>query len=442
MKDLTKGNPITLILQFAIPIGIGKIFQLFYNLADTRIIGSCLGEDALASVGLTNSLNSLIIGFLTGMTDGFAIIVARRFGSKDEDELKNAVAHTIVLGILTSILLTCFSVFFLRDILLFLNTPDDLLRDAIVYFQIILFGLTASMFYNVASAVLRSIGDTVTPLCFLIISTICNVLLDLLFIFLFHAGVKGVALATVFSQALSALACIVYAWLRYPLLRLRKQDFHLTVESMKEMYAIGCSMGLMSCFINIGSVALQTRINTFGNNTIVAHTAARRLTGFFMLPFTVLSTSMTTYCSQNLGAGKVDRIKKGIRSSLMIAFVWCAAVVLITYTLASPLVYLITGTHTKEIIDTTSLYLRVDTLLYVVVAVVIITRNAMQGIGDNTIPIVSSGIELLTKLVSATLLTPKLGYWAIILAEPISWVLMVIPLIIRIRTHPLLKEVK
>ncbi len=439
MKDLTKGNPVLLILQFAVPIGLGNIFQLFYNLADTRIIGSCLGESALAAVGSTNSLNSMIIGFLMGMTNGFAIVVARRFGAKNEDELKNAVAVTLILGILASLVLTVFSVFFLKDILLFLNTPDNLLEDAMDYFRIILLGMTASMLYNVTSGILRSIGDTVTPLCFLVGSTICNIVLDLVFILVFDAGVKGAALATVVSQILSFILCMIYMWVKYPILRLRGRDFHLTAGIVKEMYAIGLSMGLMISFINVGSVALQTQINTFGDNIIVAHTAARKLTEFFMLPFTVLATAMATYCGQNLGAGQYARIRQGIMAGLKLSFAWSVVVLLVAYTIVPYLVRLVTGTDVREIIDTASLYLRVDTLLYAVTAVIIIVRNAMQGIGDSITPIVSSGIELLSKVAVAVLLAPALGYWAIILAEPISWVLMVIPLLRKLRTNPILR---
>lgn len=439
MKDLTKGNPMLLILQFAIPIGLGNIFQLFYNLADTRIIGSCLGESALAAVGSTNSLNSMIIGFLMGMTNGFAIIVARRFGAKNEDELKNAVAVTLVLGIFTSLVLTLFSVFFLKDILLFLNTPDNLMKDAMDYFRIILLGMTAAMLYNVTSSILRSIGDTVTPLCFLVGSTICNIVLDLVLILVFDTGVVGAALATVISQILSFVLCMIYMWVKYPILRLRKEDFRLTAGIIKEMYAIGFSMGLMISFINVGSVALQTQINTFGDNIIVAHTAARKLSDFFMLPFVVIATAMATYCGQNLGAGEYPRIRQGLSAGLKLSFAWCLIVLLITYTLVPQLVHLVTGTDVEEIIDTASLYLRVDTLLYAVTAVIIVVRNAMQGIGDSITPIISSGIELLSKVAVAALLAPVLGYWAIILAEPISWVLMVIPLLIQLRANPILR---
>jgi len=441
MKDLTNGKPLKLILTFAVPIGLGNIFQQFYSMADTRIIGSCLGEDALAAVGATNSLNSMIIGFLLGMTNGFAIIVARRFGAKKEEELHHAVAVTLLLGIITSLVLTVVSVLFLKNILLFLNTPANLIGNATDYFRIILLGMTASMLYNVTSSILRAVGDSVTPLCFLIGSAVLNIGLDLMFILVFKQGVQGAAIATVLSQFLAFVLCMVYMWMRYPVLRIRKKDIYLTVSIVREMYSIGLSMGLMISFINVGSVALQTQINTFGDHIIVAHTAARKLSDLFMLPFGVIGTAMATYCGQNLGAGKTERIRQGIRDGLLLALGWCVIVVILAYTIVPWLIYMVTGTKTKDILDTAALYLRVDTLLYFVTAVIIIVRNCMQGIGDSVTPIVSSGIELLSKVAVAMFFAPRFGYWAIIWAEPVSWVLMVIPLVIMILRNPMLGTV-
>lgn len=440
MKDLTNGKPLKLILGFAVPIGLGNIFQQFYSMADTRIIGSCLGEDALAAVGATNSLNSMIIGFLMGMTNGFSIIAARRFGAKQEKELRHAVAVTLILGIFTSFLLTAGSVWFLDDILRALNTPENLIDDAASYFRVILLGMTAAMLYNVASSILRAIGDSITPLCFLVGSTILNIVLDLLFIAVLNQGVKGAAIATVLSQIVSFILCMIYMWRRYPMLRIGRDDCYLTKVIVKEMYSIGVSMGLMISFINVGSVALQTQINTFGDNIIVAHTAARKLSDLFMLPFVVLGTAMATYCGQNMGAGKPERIREGIRDGLFVAFLWCVLVVILSYTIVPWLVYMVTGSHVDEIIDTASLYLRVDTLLYFITAVIIIVRNCMQGIGDSVTPIVSSLVELLSKVAVAAFLAPRFGYWAIIWAEPISWVLMVIPLIIMIVKNPVVNS--
>lgn len=433
MKDLTKGNPLKLIIWFALPIALGNLFQQFYNMADTRIVGSYLGDNSLAAVGSTNSLNSMIIGFLMGMTNGFAIITARKFGAKNEKDLKRAVAATFEIGIALSLIITFFSVIFLRPIMSFLNTPDTIVDEAMSYFRVILIGMTFSMLYNVVSGILRAIGDTVTPLCFLVFSALCNVGLDLLFIRSFHMGVSGAALATIISQGLSFLLCLVYMWMKYPILRFGMKDLVLQKTLVAEMFSTGISMGFMISFINIGSVALQTAINTFGENIIVSHTAARKITEIFMMPFSVFSAAMATFAGQNMGAGRLDRVKVGMKQVLILNFVWSAIVFVMSLTIVPFLVQAVTATEVPKIIETATFYLRVNTSLYWVTAVIIIIRNTMQGIGDSKTPIISSFIELATKVLVAMLLAPKLGYLAIILSEPISWVLMVIPLIVKWR---------
>lgn len=442
MKDLTKGNPLKLILQFALPVCIGNVFQLFYSLADTRIVGSYLGKNALAAVGSTNSLNSMIIGFLLGMTNGFAIIVSRYFGAKKYKDMKKAVAATFELGIAVSIIFTVISVVFLENILVLLNTPDKIIGMASEYFTIILVGMTAQMLYNVCSGILRAIGDSVTPLCFLIGSTICNIGLDLIFINVFKSGVKGAAYATVISQILSFVLCMVYMWIKYPLLRVGRSDFIISGALLKEMCSTGFSMGFMLSLINIGSVALQMCINSFGENIIIAHTAARKITDVFMLPFTVFGTTMATYCGQNYGAGEYGRIRKGVRAVLIITWGWCILVIIASYTVAPYLVRMVTGNSDSEVLNTAELYLKVDTVLYFVCTLICILRNVMQGIGDSITPIVSSAIELITKVAVALLLTPYLGYMAIILAEPISWVLMVIPILWKLGRNPIFAKSK
>lgn len=310
MKDLTQGKPLKLILQFALPIMLGNIFQLFYSLADTRIVGSYLGEQALAAVGVTSSLNSMIVGFLIGLTNGFAIITARGFGAKDEAHIRRAVAGTFMLGLATSLVLTAASVLFLPGILRLLHTEENLIPLAVRYFRIILFGMTAAMLYNVCAGLLRAIGDTVAPLVFLVISALFNVGLDLLFVRVFAFGVEGAAIATVLSQIIAFAACFCYLWKRYPILRVQRKECRLSPETVKELYTTGLSVGLMGCLVNIGSVALQGAINGFGEHTIVAHTAARKITELFMLPFAVFGTTMATFSGQNMGAGRPDRIKK------------------------------------------------------------------------------------------------------------------------------------
>ena len=440
MKDLTKGKILPLLLGFAVPIAIGNIFQLFYSLADTRIVGSFLGEEALAAVGATSSLNNMIIGFLLGMTNGFAIIVARYFGAKDHDNLKRAVAATFILGIGMAFIFTIVSVSLLRFILVGLQTPKNLLDLSVEYFRIILFGMTGAMLYNVCAGLFRAIGDSLTPLLFLIASTFVNIGLDLLFVCVFHLGVAGAAWATILSQYGSFACCFIYMRKRYDILLFGKKDCHLKRDMVKEMLSIGFSMGFMNSLINIGSVALQGAINSLQDtNYIVAHTAARKITEVFMLPFSVFGTTMATFCGQNLGAGKNDRIKKCLWRVIWITWAWCAGMIILAYTVAPVLVHLITDTTQVKVIATASLYLRMNTILYFIPAVICILRNAMQGIGDSITPVISSSLELLCKVLVAVFLTPYLGYWAIIWSEPISWVIMVIPLLIRIANNPVLK---
>ncbi len=440
MKDLTKGKTLPLLLGFAVPIAVGNIFQLFYSLADTRIVGSFLGEEALAAVGATSSLNNMIIGFLLGMTNGFAIIVARYFGAKDHDNLKRAVAATFILGIGMAFIFTIVSVSLLRFILVGLQTPKNLLDLSVEYFRIILFGMTGAMLYNVCAGLFRAIGDSLTPLLFLIASTFVNIGLDLLFVCVFHLGVAGAAWATILSQYGSFACCFIYMRKRYDILLFGKKDCHLKRDMVKEMLSIGFSMGFMNSLINIGSVALQGAINSLQDtNYIVAHTAARKITEVFMLPFSVFGTTMATFCGQNLGAGKNDRIKKGLWRVIWITWAWCAGMIILAYTVAPVLVHLITDTTQVKVIATASLYLRMNTILYFIPAVICILRNAMQGIGDSITPVISSSLELLCKVLVAVFLTPYLGYWAIIWSEPISWVIMVIPLLIRIANNPVLK---
>lgn len=443
MKDLTKGNTLKLILSFALPIALGNLFQLFYNLADTRIVGSCLGEQSLAAVGATNSLNSMVIGFLHGMTNGFSIIVSQYFGAKEKEKMSKAVATAFSLAVMVAAVLTIAGVLFLKPILYALNTPAELLDESYRYFRIILLGLLITVLYNICAALFRAIGDSVTPLIFLVISTIVNIGLDLLFVQVFHAGVEGASIATVLAQTLSFVCCLIYMIKKYPILHFGKKELRLSGKMVRKMLSIGMSMGFMNSLINIGSVALQGAINALNESYyIVAHTAARRITEIFMLPFSVFGSTMATFCGQNLGAKKPERIRKGLWQVIIITWVWCAIMVLLSYTVVPDLVQMITATKQQKVIDTAALYLRVDTLLYFIPAVICILRNSMQGIGDSVTPIVSSSMELICKVLVAFFLAPRWGYMAIVWSEPISWVIMVIPLLVTVYRNPILNGKK
>ena len=440
MIDLTTGNPIKQMIKFALPVCLGNIFQLFYSLADTRIVGSTLGESSLASVGATTSISTLLIGFLSGMTNGFSIVVAQQFGEKNEKKIKKTVAGSLFLGLVISVIISIISISFLDEILKILNISEELYQNSTLYIKVILLGITATMFYNAFAGILRAIGDTFAPLMFLIIACGLNIFLDLFFILKLGLGVSGAGLATVISQGFSVLLCIIYMWKKYPIFRVEKKDFFIKLELLKRLFYSGFSMAMMMSLVFFGTLALQTAINTFGTNIIVAHTASRKLTEFFMLPFSVFGITMATYCGQNKGANEPERIKKGIWEALFITWGWSVIVIILSYTIAPFLIYMVTGTTNREIILTSQKYLRINTIFYFVPATISILRNAMQGIGDHFTPIFSSGLELIGKISVVIFLVPSLEYFGIIISEPIVWVVMVIPLIIKIIKNPIFKN--
>ena len=440
MNNLTEGNPLKIIFKFGIPLFIGRIFQLFYSLADTRIVGSILGETALAAVGATSPLSDLILGLLTGVTDGFGIVIATYFGAQSEKEMKKSMGSSILFGVLSTILISTLSLLFLSPILNFLNITDDLRPFAESYIRIILIGLFAATFYNIFAAILRAIGDSFTPLIFLIISTVLNIILDYVFILYFEMGVAGAAFATVISQALSALLCFIYMKHKYPQLKLSREDYVPSKVISKSLISTGSSMAFMSAFVQFGTFTLQTSINTFGTNTIVAHTAARKWTAILMMPWAALGSALATFCGQNWGAKKYSRIKKGLRDTILSCWAWCVLVLIITFTLAPFLIQLITASNDPEILHTGSLYLKVNTIFYFIVVVICLSRNAMQGFGNNKTPVFSSSLELITKVIIAFVLAPRIGYWGIIISEPLAWAIMVIPLVANLLKNPVLKQ--
>lgn len=433
MRNLTKGSPVKMILMFAVPLFIGQLFQLFYSLVDTRIVGALLGDTALAAVGATTSLCDLLNNLLNGFTNGFGIIIATYFGAGNKRIMKNAIAGTVMLSVSITVAISVIGTIALYGILNLLNVSPELFDASSSYLRIIMMGLIAGAMYNMLASILRAIGDSFTPLIFLIVSTVLNIILDYTFIKYLNTGVAGAAVATVVSQLVSAILCYIYMYKKYPELHLGKDNFVESKPLLVKMLSTGASMSFMISFVHIGTVALQTSINTFGTNIIVAHTAARKASSIFMLPFSVFGTTLATYCSQNFGAGEYSRIKTGIKASVLLTFVWCTAVIVVANTLSPVIIKAITATSEPEVINTATLYLRINTALYYIPAVICLFRQGMQGFGDNITPIISSSMELIVKVLAAVLLAPAIGYMGIIVAEPIAWIVMVIPLIISMR---------
>ena len=438
-KTLTEGTPWKQILLFSIPIFWGNVFQLLYSLVDTKIVGSTLGAEALAAVGSVSTLHTLMTGFLNGLTLGFSLITAMCFGAKNRKRLKKTFAAAISLGVLTTLALVLMLMIFLHPVLNLLHVPQAQFEMAYAYISVLIVGLFATLFYNLCANTLRAIGDALTPLIFLIVATVSNIGLDYLFILGFQMGVQGAAYATVLAQLLSVVLCLIRIFRKFPILHIQKEDFRFDRELMAEMYKSGLSMGLMSCLVGIGTILLQSAINTLGTTVIVAHTAARKVFELVSLPNSVLGSAMATYCGQNYGARRFDRIRQGIRASLIIAAVWAVVVFLICHTIEGKLIQFVASTTNPEVIYWGSTYLKVDMSFIVICGVIVILRNSMQGFGDRVIPVFSSCIELAGKIIFAFVFAPMFAYWGIIWAEPMVWIAMVIPLIVKV-VHVLKKE--
>lgn len=438
-KTLTEGTPWKQILLFSIPIFWGNVFQLLYSLVDTKIVGSTLGTEALAAVGSVSTLHTLMTGFLNGLTLGFSLITAMCFGAKNRKRLKKSFAAAISLGVLTTLALVLMLMIFLHPVLNLLHVPQAQFEMAYAYISVLIAGLFATLFYNLCANTLRAIGDALTPLIFLIVATVSNIGLDYLFILGFQMGVQGAAYATVLAQLLSVVLCLIRIFRKFPILHIQKVDFRFDRELMAEMYKSGLSMGLMSCLVGIGTILLQSAINTLGTTVIVAHTAARKVFELVSLPNSVLGSAMATYCGQNYGARRFDRIRQGIRASLIIAAVWAVVVFLICHTIEGKLIQFVASTTNPDVIYWGSTYLKVDMSFIVICGVIVILRNSMQGFGDRVIPVFSSCIELAGKIIFAFVFAPMFAYWGIIWAEPMVWIAMVIPLIVKV-VHVLKKE--
>lgn len=437
---LIEGRPLKLIVLFAVPIFLGNLFQIFYSLVDTKIVGSILGETALAAVGSVSTLYNLLTGFFNGLSLGFSVITARHYGSGDEKALKKNVAGSILLGFITAVLIIFAVALLLKQILLLLQVPASQYEMAYSYIVILIWGMFITLTYNLCANTLRAIGDSVAPLIFLVIAAVTNILLDYFFILICHMGVAGAAIATLLSQLLSVILCLLHIWKHFPLLHVSAGDFKITKTQVFQMYQSGLSMGLMSSLVNFGTLVLQSGINQLGTSIIVAHTAARKVFEIWNLPISVMGSAMATYCGQNFGAKRYDRIREGIKSVLLLGVLWAAFIFILAHTVSPYLIQFIASTEDMEIIYWGKKYLEIDMSFLIVCVFIVVLRNSMQGFGDYVTPIVSSFIELVGKLVFTFTFVKQFGYWGIIWTEPVVWILMVIPLIVMTLRNPVLKK--
>lgn len=433
---LTEGNPVKLIVLFAIPIFLGNLFQILYSLIDTKIVGSTLGETALASIGSVSTLYNLLTGFFNGLTLGFSVVTARFYGSGEEKALKKNIAGAITLGFGTAIVLITLTAVFLKPILRLLQVPAEQFDMSYSYIVVLVWGMFITLAYNLCANTLRATGDSVTPLIYLVISSLVNVGLDYFFILNLHLGVAGAAYATVIAQFLSVVLCLIRIYRGFPILHVGREDFQFDREQLWQLYQNGLSMGLMSSLVNFGTVILQSGINQLGTSIIVAHTAARKVFEIWNLPISVMGSAMATYCGQNYGAGKYGRIREGIKGALGLGAVWAVVVFIMAHTISPYLIRFTTSSDSPEIIYWGRKYLEYDMSFIILCVGIVVLRNSMQGFGDYKTPVFSSFIELMGKVVFTFTFVRFFGYWGIIWTEPVIWVLMVIPLIIQTWRNP------
>ncbi len=423
VTDMTRGDPVRLLLNFSAPLFLSNLLQQFYNLADTALAGHILGDAALAQIGATAALYGLIMNFAFGMNNGLALTVSRLFGAGDDKGVRRATAWMLALAGGTAAVLTVVFVGVRRPLLVLLQVPEATMEGALAYLTMILLGIPLTMAYNMEAALLRAIGNSLTPLYFLLFSTVLNIGLDVAFMGPLQLGVGGAAAATVVAQGISAVLGGWYIIRSYPSLHFTRAAYADGKNFAANMFWAGLSMGLMSAIYNIGSVVLQSSINALGSTYIAAQVAARRFAELFFIPGSALGIAVATYSSQNLGAGRRSRIMKGVFTALGIYFVWWVFVMLFVFFLGDPAVRAITGTSDEEIISNAVLYLKISAPVIPPMAVLVIVRNMLQGIQHTIEPLLASGLELIGKVIFGVWIVPVVGYTAVCFCEPVTWVI-------------------
>ena len=423
VTDMTRGDPVPLLLKFSAPLFLSNLLQQFYNLADTAIAGHMLGDTALAEIGATAALYGLIMNFAFGMNNGLALTVSRHFGAGDKKGVRRATAWMLALAAATAAVLTVVFLGVRRPLLVLLQVPEATMAGALAYLTLILIGIPLTMAYNMEAALLRAIGNSLTPLYFLLFSTILNIGLDIAFMGPLQLGVGGAAAATVVAQGISAVLCGWYIIRNYPELHFTRVAFANGSRFAGNMFWAGLSMGLMSAIYNIGSVVLQSSINALGSTYIAAQVAARRFAELFFIPGSALGIATATYSSQNLGAGRRSRIMKGVFTAMAIYFVWWIFVMIFVFCFSEWAVAAVTGTSDPEILSNAVLYLKVSAPVIPPMGVLVILRNMLQGIRHTIEPLLASGLELIGKVIFGVWIVPVVGYTAVCFCEPVTWVI-------------------
>lgn len=422
VKDMTNGSPSKHILGFAVPMLFGMLFQQFYNLVDTIIVGKTLGVEALAGVGATGSINFMIIGFCMGVCNGFVIPVAQCFGAKKPADLRKYVFNGYICSIVFAIVLTLASVIFCRRILIIMNTPADIIDHAYNYIVVIFIGIPTVFLYNMVSGVIRSLGDSKTPVVFLVLSSIINVVLDFFLILVCKMGVAGAGWATVTSQLISGLTCLIYMYKKYDILKGDKSERVLDRRFITNLCMNGVPMGLQYSITAIGSTILQAAVNTLGSTYVAAMTAGSKMFNFTCCPFDALGSTMATYAGQNVGATKIKRLGQGVRSAMIIGSVYSVLSLIALYFTTDYIALLFVNASETTIIALTRQFILASACFYIPLTGVNVVRFCIQGMGFSVFAISAGILEMIGRAFAAIILIPSIGFMGACLASPIAWI--------------------
>lgn len=422
-NDMTVGNPMKIILGFTLPIFIGNVFQQFYNMADAVIVGKFVGNKALAAVGSTGTIMFLIYGFVVGMTAGFTVLTAQKFGAGDMKGMRKTVAGAGILSFVVGALLTILFMAFMKPLLILMNTPSDIFADAYSYIMIVSGGILAQMLYNLLSSILRALGNSKLPLVFLIISALLNIVLDLAFIVGFGMGAKGAAVATVIAQGVSGILCLFYIIAKIPILHLKREDLYVGSTIYKNQLRIGVPMALQYSITAIGTMMVQSSLNILGSTLVAAYTAAGKIEQVVTQAYVAMGTTMATYAAQNMGAGSVKRIREGFKACTVIGVVYSFVAAGFIMTVGKYMTYLFVSEDVDIIMNSVDIYLKCIGIFFIPLAVVNIYRNGIQGLGYGLLPMMAGVAELIGRGVVAVIAGAKRSYPGVCLAGPAAWML-------------------
>ncbi|HJD04731.1 MAG TPA: MATE family efflux transporter [Candidatus Mediterraneibacter caccogallinarum] len=422
-SDMTSGSPMKIILWFTLPIFIGNVFQQFYNMADAVIVGKFVGNNALAAVGSTGTIMFLINGFVIGMTAGFTVLTAQKFGAGDERGIRKSVTGAAWLSLIVGLILTAAFMVFMKPLLTLMNTPADIFDDAYAYIMIISGGILAQMLYNLLASILRALGNSRVPLYFLILSAVLNIVLDLVFVIVFQMGAAGAAVATIISQGVSGLLCLVYIGKKVQLLRMTKEDWKPQTALLSAQLKVGIPMALQYSITAIGTMMVQSSLNILGSTLVAAYTAAGKIEQVVTQAYIAMGTTMATYGAQNMGAGDVPRIRQGFKACTIIGIVYSFIAAAFVMTAGKYMTYLFVSEDVGTIMNSVDIYLKCVGIFFIPLAVVNIYRNGIQGLGYGLLPMTAGIAELIGRGVVAVIAAGQRSYLGVCLASPAAWIL-------------------